>query len=342
MSTDDEVNFHPRHDRHGNSLAPVGKPPKDEQRAVAAFKVPPFESDRAEKFFCLCEDRFTAVGIYDANLRASCIMEYLPPNLVEMLTQRYAEFSRAKDRYLAIKDAVLEYSRRPFWARMQAIHALPHVGNMSPTQLMCRIILLKAPEEPFYEMLRFEFLRRLPVPLFEKYKSKCWIDPMAFAIKVESDWSRSNAQSLTSSGSEPTSSNRGPEETSGVRPAAAGINAVQGDDTDAIVPPQDLVSTLQPLVAVLQRVVARGQPTIRRISSARRGTFRGADPYPGRGRGGRGGGWSQPMWQNQDQNQDQRTSRQEWCFYHQRFGASAWSCRQPCTYNRRTPSSNNA
>lgn len=151
---------------------PTQRPPKEEQRAVAAFKVPPFEPERADKFFFLSEDRFLAIGIYDHNLRASCILQYLPTNLVEMLTQRFAEFNTYSDRYLAIKQAVLEYCKRPLWARMQQIHQLPHVGTLSPTQLMCRILALKSPDEPVYEMLKYEFLRRLPTPLFEKFKAR--------------------------------------------------------------------------------------------------------------------------------------------------------------------------
>lgn len=90
------------------------RPSRDDQRAVSSFKVPPFEMVRAYKFFVLCKDRFVAIGIYDPNLRSSCIMEYLPSNLVEMLTQRHHEFSESPNRYLALGIAMLEFCTRPF------------------------------------------------------------------------------------------------------------------------------------------------------------------------------------------------------------------------------------
>lgn len=345
-SDDDEPTASPALGLPGSQLIQqqlaLHRPPKEEQRAVAAFKVPPFESDRADKFFFLCEDRFIAVGIYDHNLRASCVMEYLPNNLVEMLTQRFAEFNISPDRYLAIKQAVLEYCKRPFWARMQTIHQLPHVGTISPTQLMCRIIALKAPDEPVYEMLKYEFLRRLPTPLFEKFKARKWGDAMAFAVRVEAEWSRSTeARGSGTDGSmgrsdNPTASN---SSTSNPQPVnlLAASQTVEASASDSS---QDLAASLQPLVAVLQRVVSRGQPANRRGTSSRRGPWRGGDQgFLQRGRG-RGSGPPYPRpWQ--EYSADQRSNQQDWCFYHQRFGANAWACRQPCSYNRRTATNSN-
>lgn len=316
------------------------RPSIEEQRAVAAFKVPPFEAERADKFFFLSEDRFTAIGIYNLSLRASCVMEYFPTAMVEMLTARFPEFARAPDKYQALKQAVLEYSARPMWARMQTLVLLPAVGpTMSPTQLMCRLLALKSSSENFGERLQFDFLQRLPQPLFERFKSKRWEDPMAFAVKVEADWQR------TTSG-EPARMMR-PDNTDRTdsRPTEQAVNSIGAGATEAPGTPEDnleLSSMLQPLVAVLQRVVQSGQPAARR--GGRRGVSRSGStsfrPYPtpyntynrgfSRGRGYYGGQ------QFDNQSSDQRTPRQDWCFFHQRFGQGAWNCRQPCSFNQRT------
>lgn len=335
-SDEEEISFHPRHHKGLTNTSPSSKPSKDEQRAVAAFKVPPFEADRAEKFFFLCEDRFTSIGIYDHNLRASCIMEYLPSNLVEMLTQRFAEFAKSKDRYASLKQAILDYTQRPIWARMQAIHNLPNVGHLSPTQIMCRILTLKSSHEPFYEMLQFEFLRRLPTPLFDKFKSKRWGDPMSFAIKVESEWARNSSLANSVPDAVPVSRPSDESASAPAKPETIGsLQPTPNGDMEST-NSSELAQTLQPLVAVLQRVVSRGQTANRRTFRGQRGGFRGYDPYLSRGRGR---GFVQPYQGPYNQLQDQRSSRQEWCFYHQRFGSAAWSCKQPCSYNRRMPGS---
>lgn len=306
------------------------RPTIEEQRAVAAFKVPQFESERADKFFFLCEDRFTAIGIYNPSLRASCVMEYFPSTLVEMLTARFPEFAAAADKYQAIKQAVLEYSQRPLWARMQMVDSLPSVNpSMSPTQLMCRMLALKSPSEPFSEKLKYDFMKRLPQNLFDKYKTRRWEDPMAFAVKTEADWQRSIAPDRNPRPAVPEADDRGKEANVNSIPVEPAAERPESD--------MELSSMLQPLVAVLQRVVQRGQPAGRRPG---RGWSRGGGqsfrPYPapyGRG-SSRGRGYFNN--QGAENSTNQRAPRQDWCFFHQRFGQGAWSCRQPCSFNRRT------
>lgn len=42
---------------------------------------------------------------------------------------------------------------------------------------LCCVLSLKAPEEPFFEMLQYEFQWELPESLFQKYTSKNWETP---------------------------------------------------------------------------------------------------------------------------------------------------------------------
>lgn len=287
------------------------RPPRDEQRAVGAFKVPAFDPNRADRFFNLAEDRFIALGIYHHALKYSCVVEYLPPHLLELVQTKHEEIAASRDRYLAVKTAVLAYTLRPFWTRMNAIETLPSVGSISPTQLMCKIIGLRTPGEPFHDMLRYMFLRRLPGPLFEKYKNHPVDpkDPMQLAVRVEQDW---------------TAGMNGPKINVTPLPSAAAT----APDTP---PPPAAVAQIEeesPSEEFWRPMVAAMQAMRRGVGG--RGSNRGR----GRGqRGGRGGGNN-----NGDQlargdnrggapNQSQagRTAPAGWCFFHQRFGKDAYS-----------------
>lgn len=314
----------PRDPRPGN---PADRPGLEEQRAVGAFKVPPLDLGRVDRFFMLAEDRFLALGIYHPNLRYSCVMEYLPPQLLELVAARHEEISASPDRYLALKTAVLAYTYRPYWARMQALDALPNVGTMSPTQLLCKILALKTVGEPFTDSLRYQFLKRLPGPLYEKYKNKDWdqADPMQFAVRVEADWSPHQAgpsSAPASTSMPPSAANSGP-------PGAVAV--AQVDEAEAEANPA-IDAFWRPMVAAFQ--------------ASRRGSNQG-----GRGRGNRqgrgqnrGGGNSfnrPPAQQGASSGNSRapaapgRTSNENWCYFHQRFGRDAYSCRPPCTYDQR-------
>lgn len=108
----------------------------------------------------------------------------------EMLTARFAEFLEAAKQIRGLKNGRLEVFSTTNVGRMQTLDSLPHVGALSPTRLMCRILALKSAKEPYLERFKYDFLKRLPPTLFERYKTKRWEDPMAFSVMVESDWNR--------------------------------------------------------------------------------------------------------------------------------------------------------
>lgn len=294
---------------------------------MGAFKIPPFDPERVDRFFCLAEDRFIALGIYHHLLKYSCVVEYLPPHLLELVQSQYEQISAAPDRYEAVKAAIRAYTLRPFWGRMNAIDALPSVGTMSPTQLMCKIVALKTPGQAFEDSLRYQFLKRLPAPLFERFKNKPWDlhDPMQFAVKVEEDWVVGMHGLKMPPCPLPTAG-----ATSAAGEATATHATVSQVEEDAA--GEDL---LKPMIAAFQ--------AMRKVN---RGNARGRGR--GQGRGGRGGNTAPPETafrgessrgsggQGQGQGQGGRAAPANWCFFHQRFGRDAYSCRPPCSYDQRT------
>lgn len=138
----------------------------------------------------MAKDRFLALAIYHPNLRYSYILEYLPASLLELILTRHTNLAQAPNRYEALKTAICEYTRNPYWARMQTINTLPSVGTLTPIQLMCQILSFKGIGDLFNKMLQYMFLKRLPTTLCERYKNKALVleDPMKFAVRVEKDW----------------------------------------------------------------------------------------------------------------------------------------------------------
>lgn len=304
---------------------------------MPAFKMPAFEPDRVERFFEEADDRFLALGIYHPSLKYTAITPYLPSQLLEAISTRHAEIARAGDRYEALRAAVVEYSYRPHWACHYALDVLPSVNaSLSPSQLMLRIIALKGSGHPFCDSYRYQFLKRLPMHLFEKFKDKEWdaSDPMKFAHLVERSWAPHMAGPTYAAIPSPgyhsnttTSSSATPNPAPGTGAAVAQVATEQQEE------PQDVLDILRPLVAAIQAG--------RRGSGGFRGSWRG-------NRGGQRGGSrpqqpasnNQAQGQNQGQNQGQqqqnRPNNNEWCYFHQRFGAQATNCRPPCSYNQRS------
>lgn len=329
--------------------APLGRrpnldrPDREEQRAMPAFKMPAFDPERAERFFQEADDRFLALGIYHPSLRYTAITPFLPAQLMESVASRHDELAQADDRYEALKRAVLDYSFRPFWARQHAMDSLPSVSaSLSPSQLMLRLIALKGTGHPFCEGPQYQFLKRLPAQLFEKFKDKPWDlnDPMKFAHLVERSWAPHMSgphyaaiphPGLTSGPTTATSGTLPTSTASGAVPAAvAQVSEERENETDVL-------DVLRPLVAAIQAG---------RRGSNNRGSWRGG--RGNRGRGGRqsgqpgsgnnfGNNANQQVLGGQGQKQSRnRTGNDEWCYFHQPFGSSATNCRPPCAYNQRT------
>lgn len=307
-----------------------GRPDREEQRAVGAFKVPPLDLERVDRFFSLAEHRFLALGIYHPDLRYSCVLEYLPANLIDLLATRETEIAASPDRYIALKETVLNYTRRPFWARMQLTDTLPAVSSsMSPTQLMCKLVAIKNPSDPFNELWRHQFLRRLPLPLFEKRKDKDWddSDPMKFAVQTEASWSPNMAPVAL-----PTAL---PSAAPGIitTPAtSAAVAQVETEtDPDRPVTTNDIVELLKPLVAAVQPKRGSGASRSRGRGNSGRYNGRGNFNNNNYGNFNSGNGNSNSNFSNRG-----RSASDSWCYYHQRYGNNATNCRPPCTYNQRT------
>lgn len=313
------------------------RPDREEQRAMPAFKMPAFDPERVERFFEEADDRFLALGIYHPSLKYTAITPFLPTQMMEAVASRHAEIAQAQDRYEALRHAVIEYSFRPPWARHHAIDQLPSVSSsLTPSQLMLKIIALKGAGHPFCEGFQYQFLKRLPGHLFEKFKDKQWevADPMKFAHLVERSWAPHmagptyaaiphpgfhNPASSASVNQPPTTA------TTGSQPTVAQV--VEERDAGE---PQDVLDVLRPLVAAIQ--------------AGRRGAFNGRGSGRGNRNNGRGGGnrqQGQGSFNNNSSNQQNRNraNNSEYCYFHQRFGASATNCRPPCSYNQRTTAS---
>lgn len=310
---------------------------------MPAFKMPPFDPERAERFFQEADDRFLALGIYHPSLRYTAITPFLPAQLMESVASRHEELAQADDRYEALKRVVLDYSFRPFWARQHAMDSLPSVSaSLSPTQLMLRIIALKGTGHPFCEGPQYQFLKRLPAQLFEKFKDKPWdlADPMKFAHLVERSWAPHMAGPHYAAIPHPGLSSGTATATAGTLPTATTSSSTTSSAVAQISEERDetdVLDVLRPLVAAIQAG--------RRGSNNNRGSWRGGRGNRGRGRqsgqfgnsGNAGNNGNQQAAGNQGQNQTRnRSGNDEWCYFHQRFGASATNCRPPCAYNQRT------
>lgn len=313
------------------------RPDREEQRAMPSFKMPQFDPERVERFFQEADDRFLALGIYHPVLKYTAITPFLPTQLMEAVASRHDEIIQAEDRYEALRRAVIEYSFRPYWARQHAMDTLPSVSDsMSPSQLMLRIIALKGSGHNYCESLQYQFMKRLPPHLFEKFKDKQWetADPMKFAHLVERSWAPHMAGPVYASiphpglaNMAPTTSTSGPlpsaQPASGTQPTVAQVSEDREEQTNVL-------DVLRPLVAAIQAG---------RRGSANRGAWQGNRGNQRGGRRGGQGGQFQSNNNNNGQNQGQsgnRATNTEWCYFHQRFGSSASNCRPPCSYNQRT------
>lgn len=301
---------------------------------MAAFKMPDFDPERVERFFDEADDRFLALGIYHHSLKYTAITPFLPAQMLEAVVTRHSDMARSTDRYEALRAAVIEYSFRPAWARHHTIDNLPSVSSsLSPSKLMLRIIALKGTGHPYCDAYHYQFLKRLPGPLFEKFKDKPWeeSDPMKFAHLVERSWSQHMAGPAYASIPMPGSHN---STNAGATAPSSSTSNGTGNPTVAQVTeeretasePQDVLDVLRPLVAAIQAGRRGG-------TSNRRGSWRGS-----RGQGRGGGGNRQSNFNQPQQNQaaQGRSNNNDWCYFHQRFGTAATNCRPPCAYNQRT------
>lgn len=173
---------------------------RSEYAAAAAFRPPPFDRTRADRYFREAEGQFITLGITTAALKLSCVAGAVHPEVMAALEDEMDTYRADANPYQVYKEAVLQLCRLPEWVRMKSLLALPKIGpGLGPLSLWLRMKTLMA--EAHSEAIRGLFMVRLPLNLYQKYRTREWPEnPINLIMEMDRDWDQEAGASKSAAG----------------------------------------------------------------------------------------------------------------------------------------------
>ena len=269
-------------------------------RPSATFRLPSFAPDEADLWLVQVDCAFDVAGINDNATKFKLLVANLPVHVASQVRDVITASPPSFDQLVAALRTRLAQSRA---SRLQELLRDQQLGDQQPTQLLRGMQHALGGSQDDTGLLRTLFLQRLP----QTTRAALALLPEATALDDLA-----------------AAADRFQEASRGAVVAAAVPAAVPAPSTEPACKCRSTDADLAAAVAALTATVARLETGFgRRPARDRRRS-------QSRPRGGRDR--SRPG--TPGTTEERQTSSGELCWYHQRFGADAHRCRQPCAWQQ--------
>ena len=296
-------------------------------RPVASLRLPPFSSEETELWLSQVECALGVAGVTDDLTRYQVLVVNLP---TEVAVQVRDVIGGPSPSYAALTTALRDRLAQSKASRLEALLRHQQLGDQRPSELLRRMQgeLAMAGITPAEDgLLRTLYKQRLPQPARAALSLLPEATPLADLASAADRFLEASA-AAPSQPSYPAAS----QPVYAVQSAAAaGPSALPLLSQPAYAPPSAPTTTAQPSQSALDQLTASVAALTAAVGQMR------SDMEGMRQEHMRSRSRGRSVTRQGRQQQQRSPSRSRFCYYHQRFGAAARKCAEPCSWQQQQP-----